>query len=129
MTTTLQKARLKFRFPPGDEGKPMRDAVSKAFYALRATIGTAEHPEVMGSPWDWRLTSTAAFKLETDKLREHVRLGFAPQPTAGAGAKEQIQTLRDLFGSLQILQEPAAGAPGQPSINLKKNGPLVEIAA
>jgi hypothetical protein len=128
MTTTLQKARLKFKFPPGDEGKPQRDAVSKAFYALRATIGTAEHPEVMGSPWDWRLTSSAAFKLETDKLREHVRLGFSPQ-SVGDNAKEQMARLKELLGSLQILQEPAGGAPSQPSINLKKSGPLVEIAA
>lgn len=128
MTTQLQKARLKFRFPSGDEGKPMRDAVSAAFYALRATIGTAEHPEVMGSPWDWRLTSTAEFKLETDKLREHVRLGFSTRPGSDS-AKEQMTRLKDLFGSLQILQEPAGGTSGQPSINLKKNGPLVEIAA
>jgi hypothetical protein len=127
MTTELQKARLKFKFPPGDEGKPMRDAVSAAFYALRATIGTAEHPEVKGSPWDWRLTSSAAFKLETDKLREHVRFGFSPQ--AGGDAKQQMTKLKELFGSLQILQEPASATSSQPAINLKKNGPLVEIAA
>jgi hypothetical protein len=127
MTTALQKARLKFKFPPGDEGKPQRDAVSAAFYALRATIGTAEHPEVMGSPWDWRLTSSAAFKLETDKLREHVRLGFSPQ--GGGDAKQQMTKLKELFGSLNILQDPAASAPSQPAINLKLSGPLVEIAA
>jgi len=128
MTTELQKARLKFRFPPGDQGKPMRDAVSAAFYSLRAAIGTAEHPEVLGSPWDWRLSSSAAFKLETDKLREHVRFRFAQNP-AGEDARAQLQRLNDLFGNLQMLQEPAAGASGQPAINLKKNGPLVEIAA
>jgi hypothetical protein len=127
MSTALQKARLKFKFPPGDEGKPQRDAVSAAFYALRATIGTAEHPEVMGSPWDWRLTSSAAFKLETDKLREHVRLGFSPQ--AGGDAKQQMTKLKELLGSLQILQEPAGAAPSQPAINLKLSGPLVEIGA
>lgn len=128
MTSQLQHARLKFRFPPGDEGKPMRDAVSAAFYALRATIGTAEHPEVMGSPWDWRLSASAALKLETDKLREHVRLGFAPQQ-GSQDAKAQIQKLKEMFGSLQMLQEAGAGTSGQPSIDLKKNGPLVEIAA
>jgi hypothetical protein len=128
MTSQLQKARLKFRFPPGDEGKPMRDAVTAAFYALRATIGTPEHPEVMGSPWDWRLTASATFKLESDKLREHVRFGFAPQQGT-QDAKAQLQKLKDLFGGLQMLQEPTAGAPSQPSIDLKKNGPLVEIAA
>jgi len=128
MSTELQKARLKFRFPPGDEGKPMRDAVSAAFYALRATIGTAEHPEVMGSPWDWRLTASAKFKLETDKLKEHVRFGFAG-PQAAGDAQQQLQKLKELFGTLQMLQEPASGASAKPSIDLKKNGPLVEIAA
>jgi hypothetical protein len=128
MSTELQKARLKFKFPPGDEGKPMRDAVSAAFYSLRATIGTAEHPEVMGSPWDWRLTSSMAFRLETDQLREHVRLCFSTQP-AGEGVKEQLQRLKESLARLQILQEPAGGTPNQPSISLKKNGPLVEIAA
>ena len=106
----------------------MRDAVSAAFYSLRATIGTAEHPEVMGSPWDWRLTASAAFKLETDQLREHVRLRFAT-PQAGEDARAQIQRLKDLFGKLEMLQEPASGASNEPSINLKKNGPLAEIAA
>jgi hypothetical protein len=128
MASELQKARLKFRFPPGDQGKPMRDAVSAAFYSLRAAIGTAEHPEVMGSPWDWRLTSTEAFKLETDKLREHVRLCFSTRQ-AGGDQKPEILRLRDLLANLQILQEPAGSAASQPSINLKKNGPLVEIAA
>ena len=128
MTTELQKARLKFRFPPGDEGKPMRDAVSAAFYSLRATIGTAEHPEVLGSPWDWRLTSSAAFKLETDKLREHVRLCFSTKQP-GDTQKQEILRLKNLLASLHIVQEPAGGAAGQPSISLKKDGPLVEIAA
>ncbi len=106
----------------------MRDMVSAAFYSLRATIGTAEHPEVLGSPWDWRLTASAAFKIETDKLREHVRLRFAAPPT-GESVRDQIQRLQDLFGSLHILQEPSEDASSQPSINLKKGGPLVEIAA
>lgn len=128
MTTELQKARLKFRFPPGDEGKPLRDAVSKAFYSLRATIGTAEHPEVLGSPWDWRLTSTEAFKLETDKLREHVRLCFSTRP-AGESQQQEILRLKDLLGRLQLVQEPSGGTSGQASIDLKKSGPLVEIAA
>lgn len=128
MSTELQKARLKFRFPPGDQGKPMRDAVSAAFYSLRSTIGTAEHPEVMGSPWDWRLTATEAFKIETDKLREHVRLRFSPQ-NAGDNQQQGIQKLQELLKGLQILQEPATGASAQPAVELKKNGPLVEIAA
>jgi hypothetical protein len=128
MTTELQKARLKFRFPPGNEGKPMRDAVTAAFYSLRATIGTAEHPEVLGSPWDWRLTSSAALRLETDKLREHLRLNLVAG-AAGNGAREQLQRLRDSLASLQILQEPQSGTSSEPSISLKKNGPLVEIAA
>jgi hypothetical protein len=128
MTTALQKARLKFRFPPGDQGKPMRDAVSAAFYSLRTTIGTAEHPEVAGSPWDWRLTSTEAFKLETDKLREHVRLCFSTRP-AGETQKQEILRLKELLQGLQILQEPAGSAPSQPSLDLKISGPLVEIAA
>lgn len=128
MTTELHKARLKFRFPPGDQGKPMRDAVSAAFYSLRATIGTAEHPEVLGSPWDWRLSASAAFKLETDKLREHVRLRFAA-PQSGEGVREQIERLRDIFGKLHMLDENSAAAPDQPAIDLKKDGPLAEIAA
>lgn len=128
MTTALQKARLKFRFPSGDAGKPQRDAVSKAFYALRATIGTPEHPEVQGSPWDWRLTSTAAFKLETDQLREHVRLCFSTR-AQGDAHNPEILRLKELLGSLQIVQDPPGGAAAQPSISLKVNGPLVEIAA
>ncbi len=128
MATELQKARLKFRFPPGDAGKPMRDAVSAAFYSLRATIGTAEHPEVLGSPWDWRLTSSAALKLETDKLREHLRLSFAARPGAD-DARAQLQRLKDSLASVQILQEPQGAAPAEPSIDMKKNGPLIEIAA
>ncbi len=128
MTTELQKARLKFKFPSGDEGKPQRDAVSKAFYSLRAAIGTPEHPEVLGSPWDWRLTASAAFKLETDKLREHVRLCFSTK-SAGDSEKPEILKLKELLAGLQIVQDPPGGAPSQPSISLKKNGPLVEIAA
>src|SRR5579863_3683104 len=128
MSTQLQKARLKFRFPPGDEGKPMRDAVSAAFYSLRATIGTAEHPEVMGSPWDWRLTASDAFKLETDKLREHVRLRFSTLKP-GDNQKPEILRLKELLEGLQIMQEPVAGASDQASISLKKSGPLVDIAA
>ena len=128
MTTELQKARLKFRFPPGDQGKPMRDAVSAAFYSLRATIGTAEHPEVMGSPWDWRLTATDAFKIETDKLREHVRFRFSTVKP-GQEQTQGIQKLQELLKGLQIVQEPTTGTTQQPAIDLKKNGPLVEIAA
>lgn len=128
MSTELQKARLKFRFPPGDQGKPMRDAVSAAFYSLRAAIGTAEHPEVMGSPWDWRLTASTAFKLESDKLREHVRFGFAPQ-TGSGDARAQVEKLKELFGKLHMLQEPGTSKADQGSIDLKKDGPLVEIAA
>lgn len=128
MSTELHKARLKFRFPPGDASKPMRDAVSKAFYSLRETIGTAEHPEVMGSPWDWRLTESEAFKIETDKLREHVRLCFSTRKP-GDDQKPEILRLRELLSNLQILQEPAGSADTQPSLDLKKNGPLVEIAA
>ncbi len=127
MATELQKARLKFRFPPGDQGKPMRDAVSAAFYSLRATIGSAEHPEVMGSPWDWRLSSSAAFKLESDKLREHLRFCF-PTQTASGGAKEQLEKLKEALTRVQILQQPA-GASSQQAVDLTKNGPLVEISA
>ena len=83
MTTELQKARLKFRFPPGDQGKPMRDAVSAAFYSLRATIGTAEHPEVMGSPWDWRLTANRV---------QHALRAFTPKDQKAV--KAAAQTLR-----------------------------------
>jgi hypothetical protein len=128
MPTQLQKARLKFSFPPGDAGKPMRDAVSAAFYSLRASIGTAEHPEVMGTPWVWKLTSSPALRIESDKLREHLRLNIVPAQ-AGEGVKEQMQRLKETLASLNILQEPAGGAQSQPSIDLKKNGPLVEIAA
>lgn len=128
MSSVLQKARLKFKFPPGDQSKSMRDAVSQAFYSLRATIGTKEHPEVMGSPWDWRLTTTEAFKIETDKLREHVRLCFSTKQP-GEAQKPEILRLKELLANLQILQEPASAKPGEAAVDLKKNGPLVEIAA
>lgn len=126
MTNVLQKARLKFKFPSGDAGRPQRDAVSAAFYALRTAIGTTEHPEVMGSPWDWRLTASEAFKIETDKLREHVRLCFSTKKP-GEDQKPEILRLKELLQGLEVLQEPAGGTSSEPKLSLKKNGPLVDI--
>ena len=83
---------------------------------------------MMGSPWDWRLTTTEAFKIETDKLREHVRLCFSTKQP-GEAQKPEILRLKELLANLQILQEPASAKPGEAAVDLKKNGPLVEIAA